>query len=215
MVWQAVPAALLLLQAESSTPSVSLLQVSFCIVYLWVLGLYIYSLLLKRSRCFTTCSCAPRQAVRPRPVQPLDTLLLSWCCRAEALDGPRVKAHLSDPDIESKAQAALAETATLISHNGGTKQQQQSDSKQAGVLHNFWGSALFRCGQGATYWHPGLALTVGDGLGHGARQQHRTPPCLLALHHARCGLCCRCFALDQDAIVDTSDTLLHMWVSPA
>jgi hypothetical protein len=72
------------------------------------------------------------------------------CCRADALDGQRVKAHMSDPDIESKVQSALAETATLISHNGGSKQQQQqSDSKQAGVLHNFWGSALFRCGQGA------------------------------------------------------------------
>lgn len=89
---------------------------------------------------------------------------LNWCCRADALDGQRVKAHLSDPDIESKAQAALAESATLISHNGGSKQQQQSDSKQAGVLHNFWGSALFRCGQAAKCRHPGLASTVGDGV---------------------------------------------------
>lgn len=34
---------------DSST-RLPLLQVSFCLVYLWVLGLYIYSLLIKRSR---------------------------------------------------------------------------------------------------------------------------------------------------------------------
>lgn len=68
------------------------------------------------------------------------TLLL--LCRAAALEGQRVKAHLSDPDIESKAQAALAENVTLISHSsGGIKSY---DSKQAGVLHNFWHSTLFR-----------------------------------------------------------------------
>jgi hypothetical protein len=55
-----------------------------------------------------------------------------------------VKAHLSDPDIESKAQAALEETAGLITHNGG----KASDSKQAGVLNNFWNTALFRCASG-------------------------------------------------------------------
>ena len=55
----------------------------------------------------------------------------------------RVKAHLSDPDIESKAQAALAETVTLITHNG--KQAPADTSRQAGVLTNFWGTPLFRC----------------------------------------------------------------------
>jgi hypothetical protein len=48
------PATCFKLWAVDSTltavPPLPLLQVSFCMVYLWVLGLYIYSILLKRSR---------------------------------------------------------------------------------------------------------------------------------------------------------------------
>lgn len=65
-------------------------------------------------------------------------------CRSTAVESQRVKAHLSDPDIESKAQAALAETVTLITHNGGGKQA--AASKQPGGLTSFWRTPLFRCG---------------------------------------------------------------------
>lgn len=64
-------------------------------------------------------------------------------CRAATHEAQRVKAHLSDPDIESKAQVALGETATLISHNNGSSGKSQ-EGKQVGVLQNFWGTPLFR-----------------------------------------------------------------------
>lgn len=80
-----------------------------------------------------------------------DVLLECCCscwCRSATAASAIGKAHLSDPDIESKVQGALAEGAPLVtngnsSSSGGGKEA-AGGCKGGGVLHNFFGSSLFR-----------------------------------------------------------------------